>query len=122
MRNVEAFDPLRQFRQAEHFLQFFANLLRIRFEHAKPLIVRLLGVVSRQVDERPLVPPLRHKDMHPSGTGTFARVLLGEQVLERFTILKIDGHIQVPRHIRLSDIKLLQQRREEFPGMKVSTI
>ena len=56
-----------QFRQAQRLLQFFLNLLRVRLEHAKALIVGLLRVIAREVDQRALVAPLRHKNMHACG-------------------------------------------------------
>ena len=36
-----------------------------------------------------------------------------------FAILEIDGHVNVPRHIRLPDIELFQESREEFSGRKI---
>ena len=102
--------------QTECLLQFFLNFLGVGFEHAKALVVGLLCVVAGEIDERPLVPALRNQNMHPCGAGALARVLLGEQIFERFAVLKIDGNVEVAGHVGLADVELLEQGGKEFAG------
>ena len=78
--------------------------------------MRLLGVRARQVDERPLVAPLRNQNIHPCGTGTIGRCLLGEEVFEAFVIFKVNRDIDVSRDIRLADVELLEQCGKKLSG------
>src|SRR5271166_1395612 len=50
VRDVEAFDSLGQFGQAERVLQLRLNGLGVGLEHTKTLIVRLFGIVAREID------------------------------------------------------------------------
>ena len=97
-------------------MQFFLDFLRVGFEHAKTLVVGLLCVVAGQIDERALVPALRHQNMHPRGASALARVLLGKEVFQRFAVLKIDRNVKVAGYVGLADVELLQQRGKEFAG------
>src|SRR5450631_1989912 len=119
MRDVEALDALRQFRQADGFLQFLLDLLGVWFEHAKSLVVGLLRVVAREVDQRALVAALRNQNMHARTVGVLTRALLGEQVLQCFAVLKIDRDVEVPRNIRLANVELRKQSGKKLAGMKV---
>ena len=95
MRDVEALDALREFRQAHYLLQFFLNLLRVGLKHTKALVVRLLRVVPGKIDERAFIPALRNENMNPCGAGALACALLGEQILECLPILKIDRDVEI---------------------------
>src|SRR5580704_1408400 len=114
VRDVETLDALGQFGQAERFLQFFLNLARVGLEHAEALVVRLLGIVARKIDQRTLVPTLRDENMHACGADTLVRLLLREQVLKSLAVLEIDGDVKIARNVRLADVKLLEQRRKKF--------
>ena len=58
VRDVEALDALGQVRKAEGFLQSVLNGARVRLHHPEALIVGLLGIVAREVEQRPLFPTL----------------------------------------------------------------
>ncbi len=97
----------RQLRQPERVLQRFLDRFRVRFHHPEALIVGLLGVVAGQVKKPSLVPALRHQDVDSCGAGALARHLLGEQILQRFSVLKVHRHVNIPRNVRLADVELL---------------
>ena len=78
------------------------------------MIVRLLGVVTRQVEERALLAALWDEYVNACHTPAVTCNLFREQLLQHFAIFKIDRNIYVPRHIGLSDVKLLEQGRDEF--------
>ena len=65
-----------------------------------------------------LVAALRHQNMNSCGAGALARQLLGEQVFQRLPIFEVHRHIDIPRNVRLTDVELLEQGREEFAGME----
>ena len=65
VRNVETFDASRQLRQPERVLQRLLDRFHVRLHHAKTLVVRLLGIVAGQIEQRPLVSALRHQNMYP---------------------------------------------------------
>ena len=92
--------------------------LRIGLHHAEALVVGLLGVVAGEIDQRALVAALRNKNVHSCGAGALAGQLLREQVFQRLAIFEIDRHVDIPRNVGLADVELLQERREEFAGMK----
>ena len=50
--------------------------------------------------------------------GALARDLLGEQFFQRLAIFEIHRHVDIPRHVRLPNVELLEQGREEFAGIK----
>src|SRR3984957_347793 len=122
VRDVETLDALWQFGKAKSLLQLFLNFSGVWFEHAESLVVGLLGVRAGKVDERTLVPALRHQNVDRCGAGAPARDLLGEQVLQLGAILEINRDIKIAGDIRLADVELLQKGREEFAGMKTRVV
>src|SRR5882724_5071746 len=118
VRNVEALDASRQFGQAEGVLQRFLDGFGIRFHYAEALVVRLLGIVARQVEKSSLVAALGHKDVNSCGAGALARHLLAQNVFQRFTIFKLHGNVNVPWYVGLADVKLVEESRKEFVGME----
>ncbi len=119
VRNVEALDALGKFGQAERVLQFFLNGFRVGLEHAEALIVRLLGVIAGEVDERAFVATQWNDDVDSCRADTLVRHLLGEQVFESFTVLKIDRDVDIAGHVGLADVELLEQSGEKFAGMEL---
>src|SRR4029077_3931254 len=120
VRDVEAFDALGELGQADGLLQFLLNLSRVGLQHAEALIVGLLGVVAGEIDQGALVSALWDQDVYARGAS--APVLFGEKVFEFFAVLEVDGHVEIPRNVRLADVELLEQGGEKFAGMKCISI
>src|SRR6185312_1582275 len=63
VRDVEALDALRRLGQGERILQCLRNGLRVRLQYAEALVVRLLGIVSGQVDQRTFIAALGNENL-----------------------------------------------------------
>src|SRR6266576_504241 len=107
MRDIEAFDPARQFLQRQCILQGLLNRLHSRLQYSKPLIVRLLRILAYQIDERTLFAALRCQNLNAPSRS------LSQYLCEKCAIGKLHRHENRSRHVALVEIDLLQQRREE---------
>ena len=77
MRNIEALDAAGQFRHAQRVLQRFLNRFCVRLHHPEALVVRLFGVVARQVQQRALLTAQGDDNVNPCGAAALGRDLLG---------------------------------------------
>ena len=73
----------------------------------------MLGVVFDQIQKGPLASALRGEDFH------FVAGSFGQRLFQQFAIFEIDGHVNRFRQIFRFQIKLLQQRRNEFVGIEI---
>ena len=64
------------FGQAKGVLERFLDCLGVGFHNPEALVIRLLGIVTRQVNQRAFFPALRHENVHPRGAGGLTRDLL----------------------------------------------
>src|SRR5581483_1728313 len=63
VRNVEALDACRWFRQRQRVLQRLLHRLGRRLQYPETLVKRLLRVLTDEIDEGPLVTALRNRDL-----------------------------------------------------------
>src|SRR5664280_125277 len=112
MGDVEALNPLGQLRQHERVLQGFLDRFRRRLHDAEALIIRLLGILAHQVDQRALVAALRYVNLYPP------LLAFREHFLQRDAIFEVHRNIYRVRHILLVQVDLLQQRRKEFSRLE----
>ncbi|MBZ5653131.1 MAG: exosortase A [Acidobacteriia bacterium] len=101
--------------EAKCILQRLLDGFSVRLHHPEALVVRLLGVVAGQIKKPTLLATLRNKNVNSCGTGA-PRRLLGEQVFQCLSILELNGHIDIPRNVRLTNVELLEESRKEFAG------
>src|SRR5205814_8586930 len=64
VRNVEALDAPRLFREVERILQRFANRFRRRRQNPESLFERMFRVALHEIQESPLGSALRREDLH----------------------------------------------------------
>src|SRR3984893_2742073 len=118
VRDVETFNPLRELRKTKRVLESLLNSASVRLHNAEPLVVRLLGVGARQIDELTLVAALRHRDVNPRCSTSFACQLLAQCIFQFSAIFEVYRDVDIARYVRLPQIKLLEESRKEFDGTK----
>ena len=93
--------------------------LRVGFEHAKALIVRLLGVVAGKIDQRALCRRAVEREYARARRERSVPAICSESKSSSVVaIFKIDGNVEIARDVGLADVELLQQGREEFAGIE----
>ncbi len=104
------------FRHAQSILQRFLNRLGIRLHHPEALIVRLLGVVAGKIEQRALIAALRHQDVNARCRGLSA-ICSESSSSSVLAIFEVHRNVDIARNVWLSDIKLVEERGEESPGL-----
>ena len=100
--------------QHQRVLQRLLNRFPARLQNPETLIVTLLGVLARQIDEGALLPALRNGDLN-----AMFRVRR-KQTGQGGAIGEVHRDVDVLRDIGLVNVELLQQRREESSRLKGS--
>jgi hypothetical protein len=76
----------------------------------------MLRVGFHQIDQRLLLPALRHQDLY------FVAFFLAQQFFQRLAVFEIHRHVDAAGNVLLIQINLLEQRREEFVGLEIEQI
>ena len=118
VRDVEALDAPRRFRQAERLFERLDDGFRAGLQHAEALLEGVARVFLHQFQKGVFRAALRHQNFHAAARRFEMRAALGEDFLEKFAILEIHGHVNGARQIRGVEIELLQQRRQKFGGLE----
>src|SRR5262249_37703948 len=104
-RDVEALDPPRQRRQAEHVLQGFERVVLRGARLVEARLIRQPRVAVRQVDEAALLAALRDENLH-AAPGAVA-----QPALQRVALVGLGGHVDLRR--RAADLVELLHRRDQ---------